>query len=156
MNVFEIKEISNKIKKNIYEIKERDNNNVSKEEIELLKIWIEFYGTNKTFDGLIEFEASQEIGNLIDKIIYYIFENIVLYQTDYWTEIYYSIFSQSYVYFLSFFGIKEYPYKKYEKNPFHAAVELWNLGLIASYDEKTWRLHKMSDNGKVVYEMKGE
>ncbi len=54
----------------------------------------------------------------------------------------------------SFFIIANWKYIEHEegKNPFQSIIDLWNLGLIPSFDDKTWRLHKMCDNAKVIYE----
>ena len=38
--------------------------------------------------------------------------------------------------------------------PFQPCIDLWNLGLVPSFDGTTWRLHKMCDNAKVIYEWK--
>lgn len=37
-------------------------------------------------------------------------------------------------------------------NPFQSGIDLWNLGLVPSYDNETWRLHK-GKNMKVVFEI---
>ena len=57
-------------------------------------------------------------------------------------------------YISDFFAIANWKYTKHEegKNPFQPCIDLWNLGLVPSYDGKTWRLHKMCDNANVIYE----
>lgn len=59
-----------------------------------------------------------------------------------------------YAYISSFFYIKKWEYIDHEpyKNPYQPAIDLWELGLVASYDGKIWRLHGGKD-GKILYEM---
>ncbi len=58
------------------------------------------------------------------------------------------------VYISDFFTIGNWKYIDHEpgKNPFQPCIDLWMLGLVPSSDGKTWRLHKMCDNAKVIYE----
>jgi hypothetical protein len=57
-------------------------------------------------------------------------------------------------YISDFFTIANWKYIDHEpcKNPFQPCIDLWNLGLVPSFDGTTWRLHKMCDNAKVIYE----
>ena len=66
----------------------------------------------------------------------------------------YSVRDSVWGYISSFFIIANWKYIEHEegKNPFQSIIDLWNLGLIPSFDDKTWRLHKMCDNAKVIYE----
>lgn len=59
-----------------------------------------------------------------------------------------------YAYISSFFCIKQWKYIDHEpyKNPYQPAIDLWEMGLVASYDGKIWRLHGGKD-GKVLYEL---
>ncbi len=55
----------------------------------------------------------------------------------------------------SFFIIEQYKYIKHEpfKNPYQPCVDLWEQGLVPSFDGKTWRLHGGTD-AKILYELK--
>ena len=37
-------------------------------------------------------------------------------------------------------------------NPFQSVIDLWNMGLVPSFDGKVWRLHK-GKNAEVVLEI---
>jgi len=52
----------------------------------------------------------------------------------------------------SFFKISEWDLenKTQKENPFLPAVELWEAGLVPSFDGRTWRLH--GHKGKILYE----
>jgi hypothetical protein len=58
----------------------------------------------------------------------------------------------------SFFKLNRNQWKytkkiKTKKYPFQSAVDLWNLGLVPSFDGTTWRLHGEKD-AKILYETK--
>jgi hypothetical protein len=57
-------------------------------------------------------------------------------------------------YISSFYVISNWKYVKHEenKNPFQSCIDLWNLGLIPSFDGKVWRLHRMCNNAEIIYE----
>jgi hypothetical protein len=48
-------------------------------------------------------------------------------------------------------GVK-HPHGKY---PFAPCVQLWELGLVSSFDGKTWRLHG-GEKAKVLFEITAE
>ena len=56
-----------------------------------------------------------------------------------------------YAYLSSFFQLDEWKNIKRKKGepPFQPCVDLWESGLIPSFDGKTWRLH--GDEGKILY-----
>lgn len=57
-------------------------------------------------------------------------------------------------YVSDFFTIAHWKYVDHEpgKNPFQPCIDLWHLGLVPSFNGKTWRLHQMCNNAKVIYE----
>jgi len=59
-----------------------------------------------------------------------------------------------YSYISSFFNLEKNEWKHcdfdFEGNPFQAAIDLWNMGLIPSFDGEMWRLHAGRD-AKVVW-----
>jgi hypothetical protein len=65
-----------------------------------------------------------------------------------------SVRDSVWAYISDFFTIANYKYIDHEsgKNPFQPCIDLWRLGLVPSFDGKTWRLHKMCDNAKIIYE----
>jgi hypothetical protein len=54
----------------------------------------------------------------------------------------------------SFFDISKWKHIKHKKgeNPFQCAIDLWNNGLVASFDGETWRLHG-GKNARVLFEI---
>jgi hypothetical protein len=64
------------------------------------------------------------------------------------------------VYIGSLFTMKRSEWQGTEKiktkdYPFQPAVTLWKMGLVPSFDGKTWRLHGGKD-GKVLFEITKE
>jgi hypothetical protein len=57
----------------------------------------------------------------------------------------------------SFFILPVWKYIKHScgKYPFAPCVQLWNLGLVPSFDGKIWRIHGYS-NAKVLFEISAE
>ena len=55
-------------------------------------------------------------------------------------------------YISSYFLLDNWKHIKHKKgkNPFQPAIDLWNRGLVPSFDGKVWRLH--GKEGKVVWE----
>jgi len=56
-----------------------------------------------------------------------------------------------------FYNIQKWEYIKHKKgiNPFQPCIDLWELGLVPSFDGKIWRLHAGQD-AKIVYEISKE
>jgi hypothetical protein len=65
-----------------------------------------------------------------------------------------SVRASVWAYISDFFTIANWKYVTHEpdKNPFQPCIDLWMLGLVPSFDGKTWRLHNMSNNAEVIYE----
>ena len=57
-------------------------------------------------------------------------------------------------YISSFFNLKKWKYIEHKEgvNPFQSCIDLWERGLVPSYDGKIWRLH--GKGGKVLWEGK--
>jgi hypothetical protein len=62
-----------------------------------------------------------------------------------------------YAYIGSFFKLKEWKYVKHKKGvyPFQPAVDLWNMGLVASFDGSKWRLHG-GEKAEILFEITQE
>ena len=54
-------------------------------------------------------------------------------------------------------SIKKWKYKNHEEgvNPFQSGIDLWNMGLVPSFDGAVWRLHK-GEYAEVVLEITRE
>lgn len=67
----------------------------------------------------------------------------------------YSVWASVRAYMSSFFDIPKWQGIDHEKgkNPFQSAIDLWEAGLVPSFDGKIWRLHTGKD-AKIVYEIK--
>ena len=66
-----------------------------------------------------------------------------------------SIWDFVWAYVSSFFNLPKWKYIEHEEgtNPFQCAIDLWESGLVPSFDGYTWRLHGGRDAG-VLYELK--
>jgi len=65
-----------------------------------------------------------------------------------------SVWASVRAYTSSFFsGIEKWKYIEHEKgkNPFQCCIDLWEIGLVPSFDGERWRLHTGPD-GKVIYD----
>ena len=67
-----------------------------------------------------------------------------------------SVWKSVWAYISSFFALPREDWKYTEKirckgNPFQPAIDLWNEGLVPSFDGKTWRLHGGKD-AAILYE----
>jgi len=66
-----------------------------------------------------------------------------------------SVWGATWAYITSLFPkIKKWEYIQHEEgeNPFQPCIDLWQAGLVPSFDGKTWRLHAGRD-AEVVYEL---
>ena len=71
-----------------------------------------------------------------------------------WDSVGDSVWDSVGAYIGSFFpGIKTWKYidHKLGQYPFQPAVDLWKMGLVPSFDGKTWRLHG-GEKGKILWE----
>lgn len=68
-----------------------------------------------------------------------------------------SVRASVWAYIGSFFLLEEWKYIKHKKGeyPYQPAVDLWEKGLVPSFDGKTWRIHS-GKNATVVYEISQE
>ena len=71
-----------------------------------------------------------------------------------WASVWDSVWDSVGAYMSDFFTIANWKHVDHEpgKNPFQPCIDLWYLGLVPSHDGKTWRLHQMCNNAKVIYE----
>ena len=65
-----------------------------------------------------------------------------------------SVWSFMVVYSSSFFELDEWRFrgKKFRTNPLQPAIDLWEAGLVPTFDGKVWRLHA-GKNAQIVYEI---
>lgn len=66
-----------------------------------------------------------------------------------------SVRDSVYAYISSFFTIEKWKYIDHEPfiNPFQPAIDLWNMGIVPSFDGNVWRLHS-GENADVIWEGK--
>jgi len=71
-----------------------------------------------------------------------------------WDSVRSSVWASVRAYTSSFFDLKQWKYIDHKKgaNPFQPAIDLWERGLVPSFDGKLWRLH--GKGGKVLWEGK--
>ena len=67
----------------------------------------------------------------------------------------YSVGASIWAYTTSFFSLDEWQLNRkiVRENPFQPAIDLWEAGLVPSFDGEIWRLHAGKD-AQIVYEMK--
>jgi hypothetical protein len=73
-----------------------------------------------------------------------------------WDSVRDSVKASVWGYESSFYNLPKWEYIKHKKgeNPFQPCIDLWEKGLVPSFDGKTWRLHGYQ--GKVVKEISKE
>ena len=71
-----------------------------------------------------------------------------------WASVWASVRDSVRAYTSSFFNIPKWKYIKHKKgeNPFQCCIDLWEQGLVPSFDGKIWRLHG-GENAKILYEL---
>ena len=75
-----------------------------------------------------------------------------------WASVRASAWASVGAYISSFFpSIKKWKYIDHEEgvNPFQSGIDLWHMGLVPSFDDKVWRLHK-GKNAEVILEISRE
>ena len=74
-----------------------------------------------------------------------------------WNSIYYSAEDVVYAYVSSFFNIPKYKYIEHKEgvNPFQSGIDLWEMGIIPTYDGETWILYK-AKNAEIIWQGKVE
>jgi len=136
---------------------------VTKEEIKLLKQWINvkdsvvFGGVRRSISesvgesdwGSVESSVFESIRDSVWQGIRHGIRHGIQY------GVWESVEDILYAYLSSiFFGVKKWKGVEYKegKNPFQSGIDLWNRGLVPSFDGKTWRLLHNGINAKIVYE----
>lgn len=73
-----------------------------------------------------------------------------------WDSVWNSVWDSVWGYTSSFFDIEEWKYIDHEpgENPFQCCIDLWERGLVPSFDGEIWRLH--GDGGFVIYKINKE
>ena len=71
-----------------------------------------------------------------------------------WASVVASIGASVWAYISSFFALDEWQFNGeiVRENPFQPAIDLWEAGLVPSFDGEIWRLHAGKD-AQIVYEM---
>ena len=71
-----------------------------------------------------------------------------------WDSVWASVVASIGAYISSFFALDEWKLngKIVSENPFQPAIDLWEAGLVPSFDGEIWRLHAGKD-AQIVYEM---
>ena len=135
---------------------------VTKEEIKLLKQWINVKDSAVWGDvrrSISESVGESDWGSVEMSVFEGVRENI---WQGIWHGIRHSVWENvedilcAYLSSI-FFGVKKWKGVNHKagENPFQSGIDLWNRGLVPSFDEKTWRLHS-GINAKIVYEMENK
>ena len=71
-----------------------------------------------------------------------------------WASVWDSVRDSVRAYTSSFFNLQQWKYIKHKKgvNPYRPLIELWEKGLVPSFDGKIWRLH--GKDAKILWEGK--
>ena len=126
---------------------------VTKEEIELLKQFISVRGS---VWGSVWQSVEESVWGGVRQSVERSVQGSVWGSV--WQSVWRSVEDISYAYLSSiFFGVKKWKGVKHKagENPFQSGIDLWNRGLVPSFDGKTWRLHS-GINAKIVYEIENK
>jgi hypothetical protein len=76
----------------------------------------------------------------------------ILVSASVWASVWASVRDSVWAYISSFFNLQEWKYSEHKpgENPFQPGIDLWNRGLVPSFDGKTWRLH--GKDGMIIWE----
>ena len=125
------------IKPIFHPFKHKDRKRVTKNEIELLKKWV------SVEDSVEDSVWGSVWGSVRDSV-----------EESVWGSVWGSVRGSVRGYTSSFFNLDKWKYIKHRKgeNPFQPCIDLWNAGLVPSFDGKTWRLHG-GKNANVLYNL---
>ena len=131
---------------------------VTKKDLELLKKWALVYPliwdvVKNTICNSIGTSVWNSVRDSIKESVEDSVWNIAMESVEdsSWDEIGDSVRAAARAYISSFFNLKRWRYIKHKKgeNPFQSCIDLWNRGIIPSFDGKNWRLH--GKDGKEIY-----
>lgn len=159
------------IKSVIHPFRDRHRKRVTKKDVELLKQWAEVRDSvRKAVWGSV---TDSVWGSVCYSVCYSVWDSVwcaardvvwdsVWYSVGYSVHksVYYSVHKSvrdsTYAYISSFFKLDEWKHINHEpgKNPYQPCIDLWEKGLVPSFDGKVWRLH--GERGKVLKEIREE
>jgi len=162
------------IKPIIHPFKDRDCVNVTKKDIILLKKWIKVGGSvwnsvrgsvwdsvgGSVWDSVGDSVRDSVRGSVWNSVRGSVWDSVggSVWNSvggSVWDSVGGSVWDSVGGYISSYFNIPKWKYIKHKKgqNPFQPCIDLWEKGLVPSFDGKTWRLHGGKE-GKIVYELK--
>ena len=104
---------------------------ITKEHLKLLKNW----ASVRDSVGSVRDSVWYSVGSVRDSVWYSVRDLV-------WS-VWYSVWDSVWAYTGSFFTLPRWHYIKHKKGqyPFQSCVDLWEQGIVPSYDGKIWRLH---------------
>ena len=137
------------IKPIFHPFKNKDRKRVTKKEIELLKKWDSVWGSVwNSVRGSVWDSVGDSVGDSVRDSVWGSVWGSVR------GSVKGSVRGSVWGYTSSFFSLDKWKYMKHKKgeNPFQPCINLWESGLVPSFDGKTWRLHG-GKNANVLYKL---
>jgi hypothetical protein len=140
---------------------QRNYDGVSFREIELLKAFISvWYSVRDSVMDSVGYSVRHSVGysvrdsvidSVIDSVGYSVMDSVI---DSVGYSVIDSVIDSVGAYVSSFFNLKKWMYIEHVEgmNPFQSCIDLWEVGLVPSFDGKTWRLHAHED-AKIVFEL---
>ena len=122
---------------------------VSEQEIKLLDEWIK---VNELVNDSVMKSVDDSVRDCADDSVRDCARNFV--DRSVWASIWWDIDYSVLGYISSFFILKSWKgfnHLPKNQNPFQSGIDLWEAGLVPSFNGKTWRLHS-GKTAKIVYE----
>ena len=116
---------------------------ITKEHIDLLKVWDSVWDS---VGASVRASVGDSVGDSVwDSVGDSVWDSV-------WDSVRASVWDSVWVYISSFFQIEKWEYIEHTiwENPFQPAIDLWESGLVPSFDGTKWRLH--GKNGKTIWE----
>ena len=128
---------------------ERKHPEPSAEEISMLKRWSLVKASNwdSVMTSVMTSARASVMGSVWDSVGALVMASIK-------ASVMGSVMASVWAYISSFFVLDEWQFngKIVSENPFQPAIDLWEAGLVPSFDGKVWRLHA-GKGARVVYKM---
>ena len=127
---------------------------ITDKHIELLKQWTSVWASVRaSFRDSVWDSIGDSVGASVRDSVWASFRDSV--GVSVWDSVGDSVRASVRAYTSSFFDIKKWVYidHKEGENPFQSCIDLWEQGLVPSFNGKIWRLHG-GEKSEVLYELK--
>jgi hypothetical protein len=138
------------IKPIIHPFEDCKKKRVSKEIISLLKEWNSVFALVNKANKLILDSVNNSVFASVNNSVFSLVNNSVFSSVP--DLVFASVLDSVWAYFSSFFDLKNWGYVEHKEgfNPFQCCIDLWEMGIVPSFDGNTYRLHS-GKNADVIY-----